>query len=267
MDGYSKLWDEMSSPFTDTIHLDTPVAAIDWSDEGVVVHTPGEDYEAKTCIVTLPVGVLQEKIIEFRPGLPDGKLNAIHSIDGGGLIKIVAEFDTRWWQNSVGDVPNFKNASPTPFVNGFMDPFWGRTGPPTLVVFIGTPWVKRLTGDEGRITSLYTEAMSGMFPEVDIESRLVSLNIVDWASDPWTMGGISVVPVGGYQLRADLTAPTPPLFWAGEATHTRGHAETVHGALETGRRAAFEVLHAIQPMYASGETTPLEWAECTPRMG
>jgi monoamine oxidase len=32
------------------------------------------------------------------------------------------------------------------------------------------------------------------------------------------------------------------LFFAGEATLTNGHAATVHGAVESGRRAADEIL-------------------------
>lgn len=222
VDGYSKLWDEISHPFMDSIHLGTPVTGIDWPDEGVIVHTAERSYTAKTCMITLPIGVLHEKNIEFRPRLPYGKLNAIDKIDGGGLIKIVTEFDSRWWKDSVGDVPNFKNGAPTPFVNGFMDPFWGRPGPPALVCFIGTPWVRRLTGDGERIRSMYLEALGEIFPNEDIESQIISFHIADWASDPLTMGGISVVPAGGHQLRADLAAPTPPLFWAGEASHTRG---------------------------------------------
>ena len=102
-----------------------------------------------------------------------------------------------------------------------------------------------------------------MFPGVDLEAELVGLHLGDWASDPWTRGAISLVPAGRYQARADLAAPTPPLFWCGEATNTSGHAECVHGALETGRRAAIEVLHATQPKYSAGAPTPLDWRDYT----
>ena len=266
VEGYRRLWDEMSRLFSHSIRLDTPVTALDWSGGHVVAHASGQHFEAKTCIITLPVGVLQAGVVEFRPGLPQAKLDAINGIDSGGLIKVIAEFDTPFWRDQIGPVPNFRNAAPSAFSNGFMEPFWGRPGPPTLFAFIGTPHVDEITGDEGHIMSMFLDALAEMFPEVDLDSELVSLDVADWASEPWTRGGISVVPVGGYQLRADLAAPTPPMFWAGEATHTRGHAECVHGALETGRRAAFEVLHAIQPMYAAGPETPLDWREYTPQM-
>jgi hypothetical protein len=35
------------------------------------------------------------------------------------------------------------------------------------------------------------------------------------------------------------------LFFAGEATHTGGESSTVHGAIETGYRAAEEVLKGL----------------------
>lgn len=43
-------------------------------------------------------------------------------------------------------------------------------------------------------------------------------------------------------------------------------AECVHGALETGRRAAIEALHSIQPLCVEGPETPLDWREYTPWM-
>jgi hypothetical protein len=43
----------------------------------------------------------------------------------------------------------------------------------------------------------------------------------------------------------ELAAPlAPTLFFAGEATSTNGHLATVHGAIETGWRAAEEVLNS-----------------------
>ena len=124
---------------------------------------------------------------------------------------------------------------------------------------MGTPHVEEATGDSGRIRSLFLGVLGEMFPRVDLESELVSLDVADWASDPWTMGAQSSVPVGCYEMRADLAAPTPPLFWAGEAVHTRGHAACVHGALETGRRVALEALHALQPMYVTQPESRLDW--------
>ena len=70
--------------------------------------------------------------------------------------------------------------------------------------------------------------------------------------------------MGGFHLRTDLAAPTPPLFWAGEATNTRGNASVVNGALEAGRRAAIEVLHGLRPMHV-GRPETMDWSLYNPQ--
>ena len=265
VDGYGQLWRELSRPLGDGILLGTPVAAIDWSSEGVVVHAVGKEFKARTAILTLPLGVLQSGSVQFRPGLPDIKLAAIQGIRSGGIVKIIAEFGRPWWEDVLGHVRSFRSA-PSSVFSGFFAPFWDRPGPPALIAEAGHPHAIDVTGDPGRIRSLFLGVLGETFPRVDVESELVSLDIADWASDPWTMGAQSSVPVGCYQMRADLAAPTPPLFWAGEAVHTRGHAACVHGALETGRRAAFEVLHALRPMLLDDPESHVDWWQYSPRM-
>jgi monoamine oxidase len=52
--------------------------------------------------------------------------------------------------------------------------------------------------------------------------------------------------VGGADAGARVAEPVAgTLFFAGEATAAGGHTGTVHGALESGRRAAGEVLAAL----------------------
>ena len=262
VEGYSRLWEALSRPIAGTIQLNTPVTAIEWSEDGVVAHTSGKRFEAKTAVLTLPVGVLQAGTVEFRPALPKIKLRAIEDMDAGQLIKVLAEFKRPWWEERTGNVPSIRNTAPRAF-SYFKVPYWDRAGAVLLWASAQDPFVDEITGDEGRIRSRFLEDLAEMFLGVDLESELVDIHIGDWPSDPWAMGAVSHVPAGRYHARAELAAPTPPLFWCGEATHTRGYAECVHGALETGRRAAIEVLHATQPMYADGPPTPLDWRDYT----
>ena len=69
-----------------------------------------------------------------------------------------------------------------------------------------------------------------------------------WSSDPWARGSYSFLPVGADPaLRVDLAQPIDArLFFAGEATSGTAPA-TVHGALESGRRAAAEVDDVAEP--------------------
>src|SRR5690606_25003612 len=69
---------------------------------------------------------------------------------------------------------------------------------------------------------------------------------VDWPHDPFSLGGYSYIPVGGLEAQPALGAAVEEtLFFAGEATAPIGHMATVHGAIESGWRAASELLRSI----------------------
>jgi monoamine oxidase len=64
----------------------------------------------------------------------------------------------------------------------------------------------------------------------------------DWQSDPFSRGAYSYLGVGGVPARRALARPVArTLFFAGEATHP-DQSGTVAGAIESGHRAAREVV-------------------------
>ena len=257
--GYAELWDELSRPFADRIRLASPVTALDRSAMGVAAITDGRTFKGRTAIVTLPVGVLQSGVVAFRPQLPDQKIAAIGGLRSGAIVKLIAEFRRPFWEARIGKVPSFR-APDSPFF-GFRASFWDRPGPPTLVAFLGAGSAGAVTGHPDRAAALLLQVLTEMFPEGDVRAALVSLEVADWPADPWARGAVSVEPVGGAHFRADLAAPTPPLFWAGEATSMDGGAECVHGALATGRRAALEALHLLRPASVTDPTSRLDWVQ------
>lgn len=264
VDGYSRLWEELSCPIIDVIHLNTPVTAIEWSEEGVIARNSNQEVRGRSAIVTIPVGVLKSGTVRFSPALPQRKQAALDKLGRGQTTSVLAEFRRPWWEDWIGPAHSFRRGESSPF-RTFGSLFWDRPGPPALRSGVSWPYAMELTSHPDRIRSLFLETLTEMFEGVDIEAELVSIEVTDWTSDPWTMGGPgAIVPVGSYQLRADLATPTPPLFWAGEATHTRGHADTVHGALEMGRRAALEVLHTLRPLYVTDPEARLNWWEYSP---
>jgi polyamine oxidase len=72
-----------------------------------------------------------------------------------------------------------------------------------------------------------------------------------WERDPFSLGAYSYLPPGATgetrrALGAALLGGTGGVFFAGEATSV-DHPSTVHGAFESGERAANEVIDAIAP--------------------
>lgn len=259
VEGYSELWRRMVAPFENSLELNAPVTAIDWSGsrgEGVVVSTPSGNYKATTGIVTLPVGVLQAGTVRFEPALPQAKREAIDGLVMGPTIKAFAEFKRAWWEDSLGNVAGFRHADSV--FHGWEALFWDRPGPPVLSAMIGLRGAE-LSGDEDAVRAAFLGDLASMFPDIDIDAELLSLEVWDWTADPYARGSLSVAQVGGHRLRDELGWPTPPLFWAGEATSTNGNATGVHGALESGRRAAQEALHSVRPLYATDTESRLDW--------
>ena len=69
----------------------------------------------------------------------------------------------------------------------------------------------------------------------------------DWLADPFARGGYAYTPVGGLAAPRVFSSPVADtLFFAGEHTHDGGQAGTVHGAIETGERAARDCLAVLK---------------------
>jgi monoamine oxidase len=75
--------------------------------------------------------------------------------------------------------------------------------------------------------------------------RVQEVAETEWGRDRWALGAYSHALPGHAAARAALAAPVAErLFFAGEATHPFFFS-TVHGAWESGLRAAHEVLAAL----------------------
>jgi monoamine oxidase len=76
-----------------------------------------------------------------------------------------------------------------------------------------------------------------------VRSHLVGAHAHDWSADPFTRGAYSYVAVGGVDAHDALALPLKDtLYFAGEATAGGGLNATMEGAIESGRRAAEELL-------------------------
>ena len=79
-------------------------------------------------------------------------------------------------------------------------------------------------------------------PPETIRDKLEASYVHDWRHDPFSHGAYSYVPVNGLAAQKILSQPIENrLFFAGEATSI-GHIGTVHGAIQSGQRAAQEIL-------------------------
>lgn len=90
--------------------------------------------------------------------------------------------------------------------------------------------------------------LASFLPASLVVGEVVDLLVQRWPRGPFVRGGCSFLPPGGHSPdRRALAAPVDGrLFFAGEATHYASEPATRHGAIETGYRAADEVLRSLR---------------------
>jgi monoamine oxidase len=223
---------------TSNIQMQTVVRTVRWSRRSVQVEGTfrGEPWRAwaPRAIVTLPLGVLQSRLVRFAPRL--GK--SLDKLVSGPVIRVAMAFREAFWEKRHPGVAFFHSPE-APFPT-----FWTPLPmhAPLLTAWAGGPKAQRLTGK--RPEALLSEALKSVRAVLPGEEQPTAFLVHDWQADPYARGGYSYVSVGGTGAREALAAPLEDtLYFAGEATDLE-QSGTVGGALASGLRAARQVLGA-----------------------
>jgi monoamine oxidase len=172
----------------------------------------------------------------------------------GNVLKINLTFRERFWEEAKlwdekGESVSFHDA-------GFFHcpdaplPTWWTQLPlraPLLVGWAGGPRADRIRSAGNNFQFILDQSIASLARIFEVSSdeisgQLVESHLHDWADDPFSRGAYSYVPVNGLEAQQTLSRPVDnKLFFAGEATAV-GHIGTVHGAIQSGQRAANEML-------------------------
>lgn len=242
------------------VRLGWPVRVIRWERGGVQVEGPRGVLRAKAAVVTLPVGVLQDRdgksAVRFDPELKD-KRTAAAQLGSGPIVKIVLRFDEAIWERT-GLAKRAKGAEHFEDFGFLHDadapiPTWWSTLPlraPVLTGWAGGGKARQLSGlPREKLARLAVRGLSDLtgVPERQLRASLVSSHWHDWPSDPWSRGAYSYILVGGRGARAALGRSVDGvLFFAGEAADDSDQASTVAGALASGEKAGRDLLRRLR---------------------
>lgn len=198
----------------------------------------GNSYESDKVIVTVPLGVLKAKIVNFVPELSFNKLDAINTLGMGPGMKVILKFSNRFWPEETGSI----------YGGTRVPEYWatavGRSSTDNiLTAFVHGDFAASLSALGSGLVPAVCADLDAMFGGTVATDSLVDSHVEDWGINPYYQGTYSFPTVGSGNARKLLASPIGnKVFFAGEATHTEGHYATVHGALETGYRAAQEVV-------------------------
>lgn len=222
------------------IQTDVVVERIEYGEAGCTVRTSQGDFAADRVIVTVPLGVLKAGVIDFSPALPREKQTAIQRIGFGHYEKLALRFPHTFWPTGSHRFNYLSDADPPLYMAWLNNAHY--TGEPVLVAYHAAGLARHINRwpDEKLIEGAL-ETLRKMFgPDVPDPVSYVRSG---WEADPFSRGSYSFSQLGMTpDDRAALAAPVGDrLYFAGEATHPHYWA-TVHGAYETGVRAAREIL-------------------------
>jgi monoamine oxidase len=227
--------------------LNSPVTRITYRDEGVVVEVAGgKRYEGSKALVTVSTGVLQSGKLQFDPGLPQSKLDAIGALPMGYMQKVIIDFkdqegllppeDANSWVLYVDTAQARSEAGkPTPESSRAVMAFVIRPlGKNIAIGFYGGEQARdfelqcKRPSDESPLpperqpcdeqaVKRAQEALGRMYsPAVAQAVGKADIYVTRWSLEPWTLGAYSAARPGAYVMktgelsaRDELVKPLP----------------------------------------------------------
>ena len=264
--GYSSLAAHLAATFCRAggeLRLSHPVERIRWRRRSVTIEArdpagrPAE-LTAERLVLTVPLGVLKSGAIAFDP-TPSVLLGEAARLEMGQVERVVLEWRRPVWKDPalLAAHPALAGAlatlgflfTPTEAPATWWTPYPDPT--PLLTGWAGGPRADalgaRLAAD-GRPDARRRHCLAALTrvlgpAAAPLEPALIACHHHDWRADPFARGAYSYVPVGALAVPARLATPLEDtLYLAGEHTHTAAQWGTVHAAIESGARAAAQIL-------------------------
>jgi monoamine oxidase len=217
------------------------VSRIDHRGRDIAIETPRGRVRAARVVVAVPTDIVAGEHIVFAPALP-AKRAAASGLPLGLADKLFLGFDGA--MADIGDRDLFLVGSTTrrETMSYQVRPF----GRPVIQCFFGGEFAARLEREGIAAMAAFAADELAALRGNAIRRRLTPLAASAWRADEFARGSYSYARAGHADDRSALAAPVDGrLFFAGEAT-SPNFFSTVHGAYESGARAADEALASIE---------------------
>lgn len=233
-----------------TLQLNAEVVEIEWSRGRVLCRlSEGSVIEAAQAIVTLPLPLLQNETVRFKPRLDEKKV-CLAQLAMGHTQRLVVVCKALFWEAISIDGKSLEQLN---FIDDDDGPFrtWWTLYPvraPILVGWNSGPDVIAGASTE-EISAVAFARLASIFgiSLEEVRSNVLAVHYHDWSADPFAGGAYSYSLAGGSEAPQKLSEPLQDtLFFAGEATDGEGNSGYLHGAIASGIRAARQILQSAR---------------------
>ena len=223
-----------------------PVSRIDHRGRDIVLDTQHGRVSAARVIVAVPTAILAREQLAFDPVLPR-TLDAANGLPLGLADKLFLGFTGEMPDIDTADMFLVGSTTRRETMSYQVRPF----GRPIIQCFFGGEFAAGMEREGiAAMAAFATDELAALRGNA-IRKQLTPLAASSWRGDEFARGSYSYAKPGHADDRAVLAAPVDNrIFFAGEAS-SLNFFSTVHGAYETGIRAAKEVLVSLKKAAAA----------------
>jgi len=218
----------------------TPVESVDVDGTGVVLETPHGTIRSRAAILTVSTNVIASGLIRLPAALDDWRHAA-------GYLPLGC--DEKLFFEILGDVelPTEQVLIADPHDPDSPVFYFRPLERPLVETFLGGRSAHQVTADGPAASFDHLSSLLAGLLGTDAMRHLRPLASSAWSASTYIRGSYShALPTQAHR-RQQLAQPfRDRLFFAGEATHPDAFS-TAHGALESGERAASELLACLPP--------------------
>lgn len=224
------------------IELNQRVSEIDYSSSKIKVKHNEIISEADFVLITVPLGVLKAKAINFSPALPVFKQNAIEKVGMNCVNKFLLVWETAFWDDVqyISYTPEIKDK-----FNYFVNVKKYQPSQNALMTFAYAEYARKTEtmSDQQIIDEIMTHLKDMYGAEIPLPKEFYRTN---WQSNENTYGSYSYTAVGTEMSHFEdlATSLNDQLFFAGEHTEV-DYFSTVHGAYLSGIREANKIIKLV----------------------
>ena len=230
--------------------LNTPAKHIDWINAGVKVTVQSGDlFLSDRVVIAVPLGVLkaekgQSASLLFEPPIAEYQ-KAIQQMGFGGIIKLLLEFKTPFWENGDAEKIGF-------ILSDEAIPTWWTQYPVASNILTG--WLGGLPAEakkelnELELLELALQSLANIFNRNlnELRDALIAFKAVNWTTDPFTLGSYAYDTVESIDARNVLRqAIAGKIFFAGEYLYEGPAMGTVEAALFSGNAVAEQIINLL----------------------
>mmetsp|Transcript_51549 Transcript_51549/g.95364 ORF Transcript_51549/g.95364 Transcript_51549/m.95364 type:complete len:533 (+) Transcript_51549:70-1668(+) len=201
---------------------------------------------AEVAICTLPLGVLQQEVVQFDPPFSAARKASINKMNMGHYAKAIAFFPEVFWEPTEQLLVTINSSSPG-LIKWAINLNHPKLYPGSKALdfhFVGDDAETVESMSETGVQAVLMQELHGIYGS-DIPNA-TKIYVTNWTHDPYTYGSYSDWPYGYFESEwLEMTRSLDGhVFFAGE--HTSENFGFVHSAWETGLEVAVEVLMELE---------------------